>query len=145
MSEERGRGAPTKYKKEFDNIAYKLSLLGLTDIEIADTLGITESTINNWKAKYPEFLESIKKGKVLADSEVAHSLYHRAKGYEHEEDKIFLHEGQPVIVPTIKKYAPDTKAGEIWLRNRRGKDWKDEKEITIRQVGKDFDEVFEDD
>ena len=45
-------------------------------------------------------------------------------GYEHPEDKIFLHEGKPVIVPTVKHYPPDTTACIFWMKTRLG--WKDE-------------------
>ena len=62
---------------------------------------------------------------------VAESLYHRARGYVHEEDKIFQHEGMPVIVPTMKHYAPDTNACSLWLRNRQPDKWRDQKNISL--------------
>ncbi|TRB81349.1 helix-turn-helix domain-containing protein, partial [Mannheimia haemolytica] len=76
------RGQPTKYKPEYVTQVEKLCLLGATDKDIADFFEVAESTINNWKIEYPEFLESIKKGKLLADANVANSLYKRALGYE---------------------------------------------------------------
>ena len=41
--------------------------LGLSDAEIATVLDIAESTLNEYKKKHPEFSESIKKGKLVAD------------------------------------------------------------------------------
>ncbi|MFA4834924.1 MAG: terminase [Dehalococcoidia bacterium] len=122
-------GRPTLYKKEYCEQVFRLCLLGLTDAELAHAFDIEESTLNLWKNAHPEFMESIINGKEKADSEVAEKLWHRAKGYSHPEDKIFLHEGQPVIVSTEKHYPPDTAAAFIWLKNRRGSQWKDKIEV----------------
>lgn len=118
-------GAPTLYREQYAEQAYKLCLLGSTDAELADFFNVTEQTVNNWKTAHPEFFESIRKGKEIADAEVADSLYQRAKGYSHPEDKIFQYEGAPVVVPTIKHYPPDTAAAIIWLKNRQPKKWRD--------------------
>ena len=78
-------GRKSLYRDEYSNQVLKLSLLGATDKEIADFFGISEQTVNSWKKRYPEFLESIKKGKQIADSNVASKLYNRAIGYDFEE------------------------------------------------------------
>ena len=38
---------------------------GLTDEQIAHNIGISTSTLNNWKNKYVEILESLKREKKL--------------------------------------------------------------------------------
>lgn len=128
-------GRPTKYKPEYCELAYKYCLLGATDVRLAEFFGVDQKTIYSWQAKYPEFLQSIKKGKDQADAEIAASLFHRAKGYSHPEDKIFqgTTENGPVIVPTIKHYPPDTTAGIFWLKNRRAGEWSDKKELHVTQ------------
>lgn len=122
-------GRPTKYKEEYAEQAYKLCLLGATDADLADFFDVEESTINNWKHDYPQFLESIKKGKVEADAVIAEKLFHRAKGYEHPEDKIFNDNGKPLVVPTVKHYPPDTTAAIFWLKNRQSAKWRDKQDI----------------
>ena len=117
------RGPKSKFKKEYINIAYKLSLLGKTDEQIADIIGIATSTFYEWLKKYPELSEATKEGKDIADANVAASLYERACGYSHAEEKIFNHNGKPLVVPTTKRYPPDTAAAFIWLKNRQG--WSD--------------------
>lgn len=119
-------GRPTKYKAEYCKLAYKLCLLSATDAQIADVLDVEEKTINNWKKEYPKFLQSLKKGKIKADAEVAKSLFHRACGYSHPEDKIFCTDGDVTTVKTTKHYPPDTAAAFIWLKNRAG--WRDRQE-----------------
>ena len=126
---ESNAGRPTDYKVEFNRQAEKLCLLGSTDKDIADFFEVSETTINNWKLKHPEFLESIKRGKISADANVASRLYKRAIGYEHDEDKIFNNNGEPLIVPTIKHVQPDTTAAIFWLKNRQPKMWRDKQEI----------------
>ena len=58
---------------------------------------------------YPEFSESLKEGKALADAEVADKLYKRATGYEHAAVKIVANAntGQEHIVNYTERYPPD--------------------------------------
>jgi hypothetical protein len=122
-------GRPTLYDAKINEQVYKLCLLGATDDDIADFLEVSIATVNNWKIDYPEFFESIKDGKELADANVADRLYKRATGYEHPEDQIFQYKGMPVIVQTIKHYAPDTAAAAFWLKNRHPDKWRDRQDI----------------
>lgn len=131
----RGNGRPTRYRKEFDEQAHKLCLLGATDAQLADFFGVTEQTINNWKQRHPTFFESLKSGKEDADAKVAASLYHRALGYSHPDVHISNYQGEITVTPIIKRYAPDTTACIFWLKNRQPKDWRDKQEHEV--TGKD--------
>ena len=136
-------GRPTEYKPEYCVQVEKLCKLGATDKEIGDFFEVDESTINRWKLEYPEFCESIKKGKIVADAEIAHSLFHRAKGYTHDAIKIFPTGGEtkdkegnvikgPLLVPYQEHYPPDTVAAIFWLKNRQKDKWRDKQEIDHR-------------
>jgi len=129
MTDKKKVGRPTKYKSEYNEMVEKLCRLGATDKQIGDFFNVTEQTINNWKESEPEFFESIKRGKEESDANVANSLYHRAIGYEHLEDKIFNNNGVPMIVPTIKHYPPDPTSGIFWLKNRQPKNWREKQEV----------------
>jgi DNA-binding XRE family transcriptional regulator len=120
-----GAGRPSSYRPEFAEQAYKLCLLGATDAEMAAFFGVSEQTINAWKQGQPEFLESITRGKSIADANVAERLYQRAMGYSHEAVKIFQYEGKPMVVPYTEHYPPDTQAVSLWLRNRQPAKWRD--------------------
>lgn len=124
-------GRPSKYKPEYVEQAYKLCLLGATDKVMADFFETSEQTLNAWKKEHPEFLESLKKGKVFADANVAAKLYNRATGYDQSADKIFQFQGEPVIVPTIEHVPPDTTAAIFWLKNRQKDQWRDKHDIGI--------------
>jgi len=122
-------GRPTKYDVKYNEQVYKLCLLGATDIELADFFEVSESTINLWKLEYPDFSESIKRGKETADATVAESLYKRANGYEHPDVDIKMYEGQIIQTELIKHYPPDTTAAIFWLKNRKSTQWRDKQEI----------------
>ena len=98
-------------------------------MQLADFFGVNESTLTRWKKRYPELRTSLKDGKDKTDAEVAESLLHRALGYSHPEDKIFLHEGKPVIVSTTKHYPPDATSMIFWLKNRQREAWKDRHDV----------------
>jgi len=119
---------PSKYRPEFVEQACKLCKLGLTDKEIAKFFEVSEQTLNAWKQQHPEFLESLKGGKTLADAEVASKLFHRATGYEHPDTDIRVVNGVIVETPLIKHYPPDTTAAIFWLKNRRPDLWRDKVE-----------------
>lgn len=123
-------GRPTDYKPEYVEQAFKLCLLGHIDEELAKYFEVEVSTLNNWKSKFPEFMEAIKAGREDADSNVTVSLYKRAMGYEHPSEEIKVINdgvlGQYIErVPIIKKYPPDATAMIFWLKNRQRLKWRD--------------------
>lgn len=128
-------GRPTDYREEYNLQAEKFCKLGATDKDLADLFDVTETTINNWKIDFPAFFESIKKGKAIADAEVAEKLFQRATGYSHPDVDIKAFEGQIIVTDIVKHYPPDTTAAIFWLKNRKSSQWRDKQEIdqTIKQ------------
>ena len=127
-------GQPTKLTPKMKKQVEFLAKKGFGDKEIATAVGVTERTVNNWKKQQPKFFQSLKDWKATADKAVERSLYERATGYSHKEDKIFNANGEPLIVPTTKHYPPDPTAMIFWLKNRQPKKWRDKQEIDINQV-----------
>lgn len=117
-------GRPTKYKADYARMASKACQLGATDKDLADLFNVAESTINNWKLDHPEFLESLKTSKAMSDDLVKRSLFERATGYQHQEDKIFNNNGEAMVVPTTKHHPPDVTACIFWLKNRDPDNWR---------------------
>jgi len=124
-------GRPSSYKPEYADQARKLCLLGSTDGELADFFEVSEQTINAWKTAHSEFLESIKRGKAQADSDVADRLYQRAMGYEHAEVDIRVIDHQIIKTPITKIYAPDPTAAIFWLKNRQRAKWRDKVDTEV--------------
>ena len=129
-------GRPSLYMAKYVDQAYKLCLLGATDAEMADIFEVSESTLNLWKQQHPEFSESIRQGKAVADSHVAEKLYQRACGYSHPAVKIFMPQGAaaPVYAEYTENYPPDTQAASLWLRNRQPKKWRDKIDTENRNI-----------
>lgn len=106
----------------------KLAVMGWTDEQMAAFFDVDVRTWLRWKAKDETFCQALKDWKDEADERVERSLYERAMGYSHPEDKIFNNEGVPLVVPTTKHYPPDTTAMIFWLKNRQPENWRDKRE-----------------
>lgn len=77
---------------------------GLTDEQIAHNMGIATSTLYDWKKKYSEISEALKKGKEVVDIEVENALLKSAL------------EGN--ITAQI-----------FWLKNRKPNRWREKQSI----------------
>ncbi len=76
---------------------------GLTDEQIANNMGIATGTLYDWKAKFEEISEALKKGKEVVDYEVENALVKEA-----------LSGNVTAII--------------FWLKNRRPDKWRDKPE-----------------
>lgn len=115
--------------------ARKLALLGMTDEEVAEILGVSRDTLNEWDRVYPEFSDIRARGKVEADARVAASLFERANGYSHDDVYPSTFQGDVTLTPIVKHYPPDTNAAALWLSNRQGGKWK--LKSSTQQLDKD--------
>ena len=112
---------------------------GLTDEQIAEKMGISCSTLYDWKNKYSDISESLKRGKEVVDVLVENALFKRALGYEYKE--VTKEDGVTTKVVT-KHMAPDTTAQIFWLKNRRPDLWRDRKNIDMNaKVNNPFDGI----
>lgn len=120
-------GRPSDFLPEYAEQSRNLALLGLTDKQMAEHFGVSEVTFNSWKHKHPEFLKSLKEGKVTADAKVAHSLYQRAVGFEITVDKVVDGEVKPT-----KEFVPgDPGAQKLWLTNRQREIWQGNPDVNL--------------
>lgn len=115
---------------------------GLIDEQIAEKCGITRSTLSEWKKKYPDISNALKKGKEIVDREVENALLKKAKGYNVEIKKTFkvrkidydssgkkIREYEELQTGYDEVHVPaDTTAQIFWLKNRRPDRWRDRQE-----------------
>lgn len=73
---------------------------GLTDEQIAHNMGCSRSTLNDWRNKYPDISNALKKGKEVVDYEVENALLASA-------------------------LAGNVTAQIFWMKNRRPDKWRD--------------------
>lgn len=111
---------------------------GLTDEQIADNIGIQRTTLYDWKNKYSDISDSLKRGKEVIDRHVENALLKRALGYSYEESTKELVESaatgkQSLSVTKVvtKQVAPDVTAQIFWLKNRKPKEWRDKQDVEL--------------
>lgn len=119
---------------------------GYTNAQIAKHLGISTSTLNEYKKKFPEFSDAIKKGFEIANEVAEAALLAVALGYRYEEvtKEVLKHAvtGQPlhdengkpkmIVTKIVEKPAhPNTTALIFWLKNRMPDRWGDRREKIL--------------
>lgn len=126
---------PSKFNEQIKAKMLELYEKGKTDQQVADIIGVSVRTIDNWKGKHPEFLQALKEMKQVADELVVASLFSRAVGYSHKEEQTFMYKGEVIVHENIKQYPPDVTAAIFWLKNRQPEFWKDKQ--TMEHEGGD--------
>lgn len=131
MSEDNKRpvGRPSKFNDLIFGKIIELAKAGKTNRQIAEIVGIHESTICDWQNVNPEFLFSIKEAKQQADEMVEAALFKRATGYSHPAVKIMQAGGEVIKEEYTESYPPDPTAAIFWLKNRRPAEWRDKQEL----------------
>ena len=98
---------------------------GLTDEQIAGNCGITAKTLYEWKNRFGEIRDALKKGKEVVDIQVENALLRRALGYDYEETVVEEADGLVKRRTVTKHMPPDTTAQIFWLKNRKPDVWRD--------------------
>lgn len=125
------RGRKSGFNARLTETIVRLSKSGKTNEQIADVLGISSRTLTNWMGKFDDLFLAVREARQVADELVEASLFSRALGYSHPEEKVFQYEGQIVTHETIKQYPPDTQAAMFWLRNRQPARWKEKTDSDV--------------
>lgn len=100
-------GRKSLFRKEMIEEGYKLGALGMTMEEIADFWNVGRNTLWRYCKRVPELQTQISKGKNEADMTVVQALLQQCK------------EGN--VTATI-----------FWLKNRRGHEWSDMKNVNVK-------------
>ena len=116
---------------------------GYSYIDIANKIGISNSTLIKWREKYPEIAEALKNGREIVDYKVENALLKSALGYTTKETKVtVLMRGSKVVEKTTetltKEQAPNVLAIQTWLYNRLPDKWKNTRNRSL------IDELDED-
>lgn len=105
---------------------------GLTEEQIAYNMGIGYSTLQAWKNKYKDILDTLKKGKEVVDRQVENALLKRALGYKYTEVTKERIDGSLVVTKEVEKeVVPDTTAQIFWLKNRKPNEWRDKQNVEL--------------
>lgn len=84
-----GKGRPNKYKTHVEPYLDKVKEMALVmnEEQIAKTLNVGTTAFYDYKKKYPELREALKKGRRELVYELRSTLIQRAKGYDYTETK----------------------------------------------------------
>lgn len=139
----------SKKREEWEKDEYRLTLLtlwrvqGKTEKSIAKQMGISYSTLREWKKESPAIKEALQNGTEDLAIQIASSMVKKAKGYDVTEKEIILkgkstkngtaiEDGKIVQQKnTIKHIPPDVKAGEFLLKNFQPDIWKEKHDVSI--------------
>ena len=111
---------------------------GLSDERIAKHIGISRSTLNEWKKKHQTIKEALGTGKEIANRQVENTLFRLTQGGTVKVKKVFklkktqyengkkISEEEYLEAREEEEYiSPDFKAISFWLRNKAPEDWRD--------------------
>lgn len=123
---------------------------GLTDLEIAKNIGISKQTFYDWQKRFPDFADTLKRSKDVADRIVEDALFRKATGYKTKEvvrerrlDPVTRQQVLVVVKEIEREVAPDTAAQVFWLKNRKPEVWRDKREVENTAPTNAFDSVRE--
>lgn len=122
---------------------------GLSDEKIAKQIGISRSTLNEWKKKHEKIREALSTGKEYANRQVENSLYKMTQGGMVKVRKAFKlkrvefdNSGKRVseeeYLDTCEEdqyIEPDIKAIIFWLKNKMPEEWKEK--ISENEMGEE--------
>lgn len=145
------RGRPNKYETHVQPRLEEIQKMcqTMTEKQIAQTLDVSYSTFCEYKNKYPELVETIKKGRQELVKELKSSLIRKAKGFHFTEKKIIKENGKIVREEIYEKASlPDVAALNLLLKNYDADNWSNdpqmlrlrEKELELRE--KQIDNVI---
>lgn len=125
-------GRPTKYRPEYNEIVRNaVREFRATKAQLAELLGVTRETINDWEKKNPEFSDALKEAGNQLDQEVEQALAKRALGYTRTIERV----SKEGTVQCEEEVPPDPVSCIFWLKNRQPGKWRDKQEHEVS--GKD--------
>ena len=103
-----------------------------------------------WQKRFPDFADTLKRSKDVADRIVEDALFRKATGYKTKEvvrerrlDPVTRQQVLVVVKEIEREVAPDTAAQVFWLKNRKPEVWRDKREVENTAPTNTFDSVRE--
>ena len=119
---------------------------GLIDKQIAHNMGVSYTSLREWKNQFPAIAEALRKGKEVVDREVENALYKSAIGYTQtirKPVKVKIVDYDPETGRKIREteswkaveeeihVPPQVTAQIFWLKNRKPDQWREKNDLTL--------------
>lgn len=119
---------------------------GLIDKQIAHNMGVSYTSLRDWKNQFPEIAEALRKGKEVVDREVENALFKSAIGYTQtirKPVKVKVVDYDPETGRKIREtetwkaveeeihVPPQVTAQIFWLKNRKPDQWREKNDLTL--------------
>jgi hypothetical protein len=122
-------GKPTKFDTGFIPIVQKLVARGLANYEIAETLGVDEKTLYNWKREHEEFAQALVRSREQVNAQVEATLLMKANGYERKVQKATA---SGKVVTVTEYFPPSDSAIQFWLRHQKPEPYREQKDVNVK-------------
>lgn len=119
---------------------------GLIDKQIAHNMGVSYTSLREWKNQFPAIAEALRKGKEVVDREVENALFKSAIGYTQtirKPVKVKIIDYDPETGRKIREteswkaveeeihVPPQVTAQIFWLKNRKPDQWREKNDLTL--------------
>lgn len=114
---------------------------GLTNEQIAKSMGVHRSTLRDWAGRHPAISDAIKRGRMLSCEAVENALFTKATGRATSTEvtvqtHVELVDGERVEVEDFRREvtktpAPDTAAAIFYLKNRMPERYSDRRTVEV--------------
>jgi transposase-like protein len=122
-----GPGHPTLYDEDLHPAwAEGMRRSGYTAKEVAEAMGVAESTLWEWAKEHQSFSNAIREGSVESCGRVARALYRRALGGATVEEHTETADGGFRV--SRRELPPDVTAQRFFLMNRDRQRWTERRE-----------------
>lgn len=110
----------TDYDPSYAARAHDLCMVGLSELEISQVLGISVGYLRGWREHYEDFNQAWVSGVALASVKVVGALHKRACGY----DKLVWRDTPQGMMQELKHIEANIPACVFWLTNKHPDQWK---------------------
>lgn len=130
-----------KYSEEFPGIilmkAEEDDTFFATTFQVANVLGCSHTSVDNWRKKHSEFEEAIFKAREIANDRLEAAIYARACGQAQTKTIKIIDrpDGTRVTEKVLTTHAADVNLAKFILINRRPRDWRD-KQFELNMTNK---------
>lgn len=120
---------------------------GFSYSQIAQNIGISESTFYKWKSENPEISEALKKGRRPVQVSIENAFYSKCEWNEVEEvrEEVTVHPDGSTTKRKIKQrrwIPPDTGALIFALKNLKGDKWRDKPVFVDKDDSEEFEQLL---